>query len=104
MAIAREEIFGPVLAVIRVQDIDEAIHVANDSQYGLAATVWTRSLSRAHQLANRIEAGTVSVNTPAVIGIEMPFGGFKRSGFGRELGVEGFDAYLQHKSVVMDVS
>ena len=104
MKIAREEIFGPVLAVIRVKDMEEAIRVANDSVYGLAATVWTKSLSRAHQLAARIESGTVSVNTPAVIGIEMPFGGYKQSGYGRELGVEGLDAYLQHKSVVMDIS
>ncbi len=103
MAIARDEIFGPVLAVIRVADMDEAVRVANASAYGLAATVWTSSLSRAHQLAARIEAGTVSVNTPAVIGIEMPFGGYKQSGYGRELGVEGLDAYLQHKSVVMDI-
>jgi aldehyde dehydrogenase (NAD+) len=104
MKIAREEIFGPVLAVIRVKDMDEAIAVANDSDYGLAATVWTRSLSRGHQLAAKIEAGTVSVNTPAVIGIEMPFGGYKMSGYGRELGIEGLDAYLQHKSVVMDIT
>jgi len=104
MKIAREEIFGPVLTVIRVKDMEEAIAVANDSDYGLAATVWTQSLASAHQLAARIEAGTVSVNTPAVIGIEMPFGGYKQSGYGRELGVEGLDAYLQHKSVVMDIS
>jgi acyl-CoA reductase-like NAD-dependent aldehyde dehydrogenase len=93
-----------VLTVIRVKDMEEAIAVANDSDYGLAATVWTGSLARAHQLSARIQAGTVSVNTPAVIGIEMPFGGYKHSGYGRELGVEGLDAYLQHKSVVMDIS
>lgn len=104
MKAAREEIFGPVLTVIRVKDMEEAIAVANDSDYGLAATVWTQSLARAHQLAARIETGTVSVNTPAVIGIEMPFGGYKQSGYGRELGVEGLDGYLQHKSVVMDIS
>lgn len=101
MAIAREEIFGPVLTVIRVASLDEAVAVANDSPYGLAATAWTRSLSRAHQLAARIQSGTVSVNTPAVIGIDMPFGGYKESGYGRELGVEGLEAYTQYKSVVM---
>ncbi len=104
MAIAREEIFGPVLTIIRVKTLEDAVRVANDSPYGLASTVWTGSLSRAHKLSAAVQAGSVSVNTPAVIGIETPFGGYKASGYGRELGVEALDAYLQHKSVIMDLS
>ena len=103
MRIAREEIFGPVLTVIRVASVEEAVRVANDSPYGLSATVWTGSLQRAHRLAAQLQAGSVSVNTPAVIGIETPFGGYKRSGYGRELGVEALDAYLQHKSVIVSL-
>ncbi len=102
--IAQEEVFGPVLTVLRVADEEEAIVAANASEFGLAATLWTRDIGKAHRLAARIEAGSVSVNTPAVVGIETPFGGYKQSGYGRELGAEGLDAYLQSKSVIMDIS
>ena len=101
--LAREEVFGPVLAVIRAKDEEHALTLAKDSRYGLAATLWTRDIGKAHRFAARIEAGSVSVNTPAVVGIETPFGGFKESGYGRELGQEGMDAYLQHKAVIMDI-
>lgn len=102
--IAREEVFGPVLAVTPFDDLDEAIAMANDSVYGLAAHVFTRDLATAHHVAARIEAGTVFVNCVLLADPAFPFGGMKRSGIGRENGAEVLDAYLEPKSVVMALS
>ncbi len=96
--IAREEIFGPVLSVIAFDDEDEAIRIANDSVYGLAASLWTDSLSRAHRIAERLHAGTVSVNTVDALSPMTPFGGFKQSGFGRDLSLHALDKYTALKT------
>ena len=99
MRIAQEEIFGPVAAVIEVDDVDHAIEVANDTMYGLAAAVWTTDLSTAHRVARGIRAGTVWVNTAGLYDPGTSFGGYKQSGFGRELGLHSLDTYTQTKSV-----
>ncbi len=99
MRIAQEEIFGPVAAVIEVADVDEAIAVANDSVYGLAAAVWTTDLATAHRVARGIKAGTVWVNTSGLFDPAVSFGGYKQSGFGRELGAHSVETYTQTKSV-----
>ncbi len=99
--VAREEIFGPVLAATPFDDLDEAIALSNDSDYGLAAHVWTRDLSTAHYASAKLEAGTVFVNCILVADPAFPFGGVKRSGLGRENGPDVLDAYLEPKSVVM---
>jgi aldehyde dehydrogenase (NAD+) len=104
MTIAREEIFGPVLATLEFTDVDEAIARANDSMYGLAAAVWTGDIRKAHYVARRLQAGTVWVNTYNVYDTAMPFGGYKQSGFGRELGQHALDAYTQTKSVFVDLN
>ena len=103
MTIAREEIFGPVLATIEFSDIDEAIAKANDTQYGLAAAVWTRDIKKAHYVARKLKAGTVWVNTYNVYDTAAPFGGYKQSGFGREMSVHAIEHYTQVKSVWVDL-
>jgi betaine-aldehyde dehydrogenase len=99
MRIAREEIFGPVLCVIPYETEEDAIRIADDSNYGLAGSVWTADLARGMNVARRVRAGTYGVNTYAVE-VSAPFGGYKDSGVGRELGPEGLAAYQQHKSIV----
>ncbi len=104
MTIAREEIFGPVLSVIPFKDLDEGIRLANETIYGLAAGVWTRDVKKAHRIARAIRAGTVWINTYNNFDNASPFGGYKMSGFGRELGEASIDLYTQTKSVWVDLS
>ena len=104
MTIAREEIFGPVLAAIDFADVDEAIARANDSSYGLAAAVWTKDIKKAHYVARKLQAGTVWVNTYNVYDTAAPFGGYKQSGFGREMSVHALEHYTQVKSVWVDLN
>lgn len=100
MKIAREEIFGPVVAVIPIDDLDDAIAKANDTIYGLAAGVWTRDIGKAHRVARELQAGTVWINTYNQYDAASPFGGYKQSGFGRDLGYEAaLEKYTQVKSV-----
>jgi len=102
MSIAQEEIFGPVLCVIPFTSVNEAIHIANDSKYGLAAMIWTKDLEKANKVAKQLRCGTVWINTYGVFLNEIPFGGYKQSGFGRELGLAGLLEYSQIKHIATD--
>ena len=102
MRIAQEEVFGPILSVIPFDDEEEAFSIANDSPYGLAAGVWTQNIGRTYRAADALEAGTVWINTYRAVSFMAPFGGYKRSGIGRESGQEAINAYLQTKTVWID--
>ncbi|MEX0785062.1 MAG: aldehyde dehydrogenase family protein [Dehalococcoidia bacterium] len=105
MTIAQEEIFGPVLSVMTFKDADEALRIANDSMYGLAAAVWTRDLNTALKMAKGIKAGTVWVNAYHQAGMPfMPYGGYKQSGIGRELGRQGLEEYMETKAIQIKLS
>ena len=99
MTIAQEEVFGPVVTIIPFEDEQDAIRIANDVKYGLMASVWTGDPARGHRLAARIKAGLIGINMPYTGFPGLPFGGYKQSGFGRELGIETLDLYLETKSV-----
>ena len=101
MKIAQEEIFGPVMSIIKFQDLDEVIRRANTTMYGLAAAVWTRDITKAHAIANNVRARTIWVNCYNVIDAAAPFGGFKQSGLGRELGEYGLEQYTEVKTVTV---
>ena len=98
MRISREEIFGPVLPVIPFDTEEDAVRLGNDTDYGLAAGVQTRDVAKALRVAERLDAGTVWINTWHLYDPSAPFGGFKASGYGRENGVEAFENYTQHKT------
>ncbi|MGA8325588.1 MAG: aldehyde dehydrogenase family protein, partial [Candidatus Cybelea sp.] len=98
--IAREEIFGPVATFVRFSDEAEAVALANASEYGLAASVWSTNLGRANRVARAIRSGSVAINTPYAVFPGVPFGGYKESGYGRELGMETMRLYSETKSVL----
>ncbi len=103
MKIAQEEIFGPVLATLTFDDVEQVAELANNNIYGLAAAVWTNDIKKAHQLSRRLKAGTVWINTYGLMDAALPFGGYKQSGFGRELGMHAIEHYTELKTVWMNL-
>jgi acyl-CoA reductase-like NAD-dependent aldehyde dehydrogenase len=104
MRIAREEVFGPILAIIGFDDEDEAIRIANDNAYGLASAVWTSDIGRMIRVCKALHAGTVWGNTYRTYSLTMPVGGRKRSGVGREFGIEAINDFLETKSVMISTA
>ena len=103
MKIACEEIFGPVLAALSFDDVDQVIELANQNEYGLASAVWTRDVKKAHMVSRRLKAGTVWINTYGLMDASLPFGGYKSSGFGRELGAHAIEHYTELKTVWLNM-
>jgi betaine-aldehyde dehydrogenase len=97
--VAREEVFGPIAAVIAFRDEEEAVELANDSIYGLSGSIWTRDGARALRVARAVQTGVLSINANTSVRVTTPFGGFKQSGYGRELGPHALDAYTELKTI-----
>jgi phenylacetaldehyde dehydrogenase len=103
MKIIREEIFGPVVTAVSYDDFDQLVSAANDSPYGLAAAVWTRDISLGHKIAKKLKAGSVWVNCYNVFDASLPFGGYKQSGWGREMGHEALNLYTETKAITLQL-